>query len=142
MTARLLSLAALALAACSGRSPPPPRPAPSASPSPDAIPLALQGRYGLTPDACAAGPDATATQVRGLLTIGGAAIAFGVSQQSVDSVAIRADRVVFDTSVTAEGGATESRRYTFRQSPDHATLARVELNRPDQVYTRCPNRPS
>lgn len=125
------------LAGCSGApEQQPPRPAPSPSPT-GSIPAELQGRYALTPSACTAGADATPAQVSGLLTVGPAAIAFGLDQQSVDSIAIRADRVVFDTTETTPDGATESRRYSFRPSADHRTLTRVELNRPDRVYTRC-----
>ena len=138
---RMLLFAGLALAGCSGAPQQPPRPTPSPI-STGAIPAEVQGRYALTAAACAPGAGATPAQVSALLTIGPAAIAFGVDQQTVDRIAIRADRIVIDTSQAAEGGATESRRYSFRPSADHRTLTRVELNRPDQVYTRCADRPS
>ena len=128
--------APLLVAACSGQPQPAPRPTPSATPA-GAIPAALQGRYATDPATCAPG----AKSVRGLLTIGGDAIAFGATPQTVDRVAPREGRVVFDTTDTS-GEMTERRRYAFQVSADGTQLTRQEPGRPDLVYTRCPNQPS
>lgn len=133
---RHLAPALLLMAACTPD--PPPAPRPTQTPA-AAIPADLQGRFGRTAAACA--PGATAAELRGLLTIGGDALAFGLAPQTVDRVAPRDGRVVFDTTDTA-GDTTERRRYAFAVSRDRRTLTRVEAGRPDLVYTRCPNQPS
>lgn len=100
---------------------------------PGAIPQDLQGRWALTPADC----DPARGDVRGLLTIGEDALAFGVSPQTVDRVIVRPGRVAFDTS---DGVA--SRRVQFRVSPDGRQLTRIDGRPPEPVFTRCANQPS
>ena len=111
-------------------------PVDATTPAPAGVPARLQGRWGLTPQACdpaRAGP--------GLLTIGADALAINAAAEQVDRVIIRPDRVAIDTSVT-EGDTEESRRYELLLSPDGKTLTRAEDPRRPLVYTRCPNNPS
>ena len=136
--ARMIVLVSLAVAGCSQQ--PTERataPQPTATPTADAIPAKLQGRWALAPTDC----DPAIGDARGLLTIGGDAFAFGVAPVTVSRVILRPDRVVFDTGDPG-GGVSESRRYVFLRSADGRRLTRENDPLPDQVYTRCPDRPS